>query len=344
MGLMDKLKKNSRVESEVITKSKYYGKKDQAPTEVPMLNVALSGHPEGGLSPGVTILAGPSKHFKTSFALKLASAYMKKHPDAIMIFYDSEFGSPQSYFEMFDIDMERVLHSPITNIEELKFDIATQLKHLEKGEKCIIVADSIGNLASIKEVQDAEDAKSKQDMTRAKELKSVFRIITPILSMKDIPFIGIGHIYETQEMYSKPVVSGGKGLYYSADDIWIIGRQQEKEGTEVVGYNFIINIEKSRYVREKTKIPITVTWEGGINQHSGLFDVAVEAGFIQIPSKGFYHIVDPDTGEVGEKKLRRSEIGADFFDALVKSKEFQDYVISQYRLELASDKQEPTGN
>ena len=89
MSIMDKLKKNSKLDSEVLTQSQYYGKKDQAATDVPMLNAALSGSVDGGLSPGVTILAGPSKHFKTNFALKLASAYMKKHPEAAMLFYDS---------------------------------------------------------------------------------------------------------------------------------------------------------------------------------------------------------------------------------------------------------------
>ena len=163
MSVMDKLKKNSKLDAEVITKSKYYGKKEMSPTDVPMLNVALSGSVDGGLTPGVTILAGPSKHFKTSFSLKIASAYMQKHPEAAMIFYDSEFGSPQSYFEMFDIDMDRVLHTPITNIEELKFDLTNQLENIEKGEKVIIVIDSLGNLASKKEVEDALSEKTVAD-------------------------------------------------------------------------------------------------------------------------------------------------------------------------------------
>ena len=33
-----------------------------------MVNVALSGSLDGGLASGLTVLAGPSKHFKTSFA------------------------------------------------------------------------------------------------------------------------------------------------------------------------------------------------------------------------------------------------------------------------------------
>ena len=47
----------------------------------------------------------------------------------LLLFYDSEFGSPQSYFEAFGIDTNRVLHTPITDVEQLKFDLVGQLDH-----------------------------------------------------------------------------------------------------------------------------------------------------------------------------------------------------------------------
>jgi len=156
MSIMDKLKKNSKVkETSILSDSKFFTEQDMVPTDVPMMNVALSGSMEGGLAPGLTVLAGPSKHFKTSFGLIMASAYLKKYPDSVMLFYDSEFGSPQSYFENFDIDTNRVLHTPITNVEELKFDIVGQLEAMERNDKVVIVIDSVGNLASKKELEDA---------------------------------------------------------------------------------------------------------------------------------------------------------------------------------------------
>ena len=70
MSLLDKLKKNSTIkETEVLNKSKFFNKKDMIQTTVPMINVALSGSLEGGLTPGLTVFAGPSKHFKTAFSL-----------------------------------------------------------------------------------------------------------------------------------------------------------------------------------------------------------------------------------------------------------------------------------
>jgi hypothetical protein len=43
---------------------------------------------------------------------------LKKYEDAVILFYDSEFGTPQKYFETFDIDMKKVLHTPLTDVEE----------------------------------------------------------------------------------------------------------------------------------------------------------------------------------------------------------------------------------
>lgn len=328
MSLIEKLLKTSTIkQTAVITESKVYGKKEMIPTPVPMVNVALSGRVDGGLVPGMLMLAGPSKHFKSAFALLMAASYQKKYDDSVILFYDSEFGTPQAYFESFGIDMTRVVHTPITDVEELKFDIMKQLEALEKKDKVCIVIDSIGNLASKKEVEDALNEKSVADMSRAKQMKSLFRMITPHLNLKDIPMIVVNHTYKEIGLYPKDIVSGGTGAYYSADAIWIIGRQQEKDGTEVSGYHFVINIEKSRYVREKSKIPITVTFEGGISKWSGLMDVAEEAGYIRKPKVGWYEAVDPKSGEVLSDKLLRAK-------DIVDNKEF--WVMMFERTDLAN--------
>ena len=332
MSVLEKLKKNSNIkESAILSKSKFFTNKDMIQTAIPAINIALSGKLDGGLTPGLTMWAGPSKHFKTAFSLLMAKSYLDKYPDAALLFYDSEFGTPQSYFDSFGIDTDRVLHTPITDIEELKFDVMNQLKNIERGDHIIIVIDSIGNLASKKEVEDALEQKSATDMTRAKQIKSLFRMITPHLTIKDIPMIAVNHTYKTMELYAKDVVGGGTGSYYSADNIFILGRQQEKEGTEVVGYNFIINVEKSRYVKEKSKIPITVSFDGGISRWSGLLDIALESGHVIKPSNGWYSKVDKDTGEVEDKKYRIKETDTKaFWEPILKQKSFRDYIESKY--------------
>ena len=334
MSIMDKLKKNSKIkDTEVLASSQFFNEKDQTPTDVPMVNVALSGSMDGGLSAGLTVLAGPSKHFKTSFALLMAAAYLRKHEDAVMLFYDSEFGSPQSYFEGFGIDTSRVLHTPIADVEQLKFDMIGQLEGIERGDKVIIVIDSVGNLASKKELEDAINEKSVADMSRAKALKGLFRMATPYLTMKNIPLLAVNHTYKEIGLFPKDVVSGGTGIYYSADNIWILGRQQEKTGTEVTGYNFIINVEKSRYVKEKSKIPVSVSWDGGIERYSGLLDVAIAGGYVVKPSNGWYCRVNTDTGEMVEPKVRSKDTTTpEFWEPIFNKTDFKEFIKNTYTI------------
>jgi len=339
MSLLNRLIKNSTVkDTEVLTDSKVYGKKDMIPTSVPMVNVALSGRIDGGLTPGLTVLAGPSKHFKSAFSLLMASAYMKQYPESVLLFYDSEFGTPQAYFESFGIDMGRVVHTPITDIEQLKFDMMKQLEEITRSDKVVMVIDSVGNLASKKEVDDALDGKSVADMSRAKQLKSLFRMITPHLTLKDIPLIVVNHTYKEIGLYPKDIVGGGTGIYYSADTIWILGRQQDKDGTEIAGYHFVINVEKSRYVKEKSKIPITVSYEGGIKKWSGLLDLALEGKYVAKPSNGWYQLVDQATGELTGTKMREADIETNkqIWLHLLQDTDFAEFIKNKYTLATGS--------
>ena len=129
------------------------------------------------------------------------------------------------------------------------------------------------------------------------------------------------------------VVSHNTGIYYSADNIWILGRQQEKTGTEVTGYSFIINIEKSRFVREKSKIPVTVSWNGGIEKYSGLLDVALDAGYVGKPSNGWYCKIDRETGELMQPKVREKDtLSEEFWKPVFDTTDFAEYIKNKYTI------------
>jgi hypothetical protein len=128
-------------------------------------------------------------------------------------------------------------------------------------------------------------------------------------------------------------VSGGTGVTYSADNIWIIGRQQEKDGDELIGWNFVINVEKSRYSKEKSKIPITVTYANGIDKWSGFLDNALESGHISKntttkPHK--YFLIDQETGEVGEEGYPLKDIPDTVWKNLLKDDKFIAFIKAKY--------------
>jgi hypothetical protein len=331
--LLDRLKKNSKNQDTAVLSTSKVFNTEFIPTDIPMLNAALSGDLEGGLTPGLTVISGPSRHFKSCFSLLMAASYMKHYSDAIMLFYDSEFGSPLSYFDTFGIDQDRVLHTPVTDIEQLKFDIMSQIEQLEKTDHVIIVVDSIGNLASKKEVEDALNSKSVADMTRAKALKGLFRMVTPHLTLKGIPMLAVAHTYSEMSLFPRQIVSGGSGLLYSANTVWIVGRQQNKIGKEIAGYHFVINVEKSRFVKEKAKIPISVTWNGGIEKYSGLLDISLLAGYVTKPKQGWYQLMDVDKKtELGKLVREKDTYTKEFWSPILIKEEFKDFIRDTYKI------------
>lgn len=336
-NLMNRLKGAGAIKSAMIMNESFlFNEKDLVQTDIPALNIALSGTVNGGLSPGLTIIAGPSRHFKSMFGLMMVKAYLDKYEDSVCLFMDSEFGITPDYIRTVGIDTKRVLHVPIEHIEQLKFDLVKRLEEIKRGDKVIIFIDSIGNLASKKEVEDALDEKSVADMTRAKTLKGLFRIITPHFTTKDLPCVVVNHTYQEQSLYPKTIMSGGTGPMYSANQVFFIGKQQEKDGTEITGYNFIINVEKSRYVREKSKIPITVSFEGGIQKYSGLIDLAIESGFVTKPSPGWYAKIDKQTGEIGGKVRFDATQTSEFMDSILKDEKFYEFIKQKYAIAYGS--------
>jgi hypothetical protein len=216
-----------------------------------------------------------------------------------------------------------------------------QLKGLERKDKAIIFIDSIGNAASNKEVEDAEEGKVVADMTRAKSLKSLFRMVTPHLTIKDIPLIVVNHVYSSMDKYAQAIPSGGTGSVYSSNDIWLVGRQKETEGTgadkETLGYNFTINIYKSRSVKENSKIDITVSFDKGLNKYTGLFEQCLDAGVITSPTKGWY--------EYKGEKYRKAEIATNglIMEDILKTSNLKEYLKKKYKLEHGELITEETG-
>jgi hypothetical protein len=100
-----------------------------------------------------------------------------------------------------------------------------------------------------------------------------------------------------------------------------------------MGYNFIINVEKSRYVREKSKIPVTVKFDGGISRWSGLLDMALETGHVVKPSVGWFSRVDTSTGEIEAAKFRIKDTDTkDFWIPLLTNKSFQEAIKNRYQI------------
>jgi hypothetical protein len=159
-----------------------------------------------------------------------------------------------------------------------------------------------------------------------------------IKSVKKINKIDVYDItVEGNQQYalSNGVVVSNTGIMYSADNVWIIGRQQDKDGTEIQGYHFVINVEKSRFVKEKSKIPISVSWEGGVQKWSGLLDIAILGGYVVKPKNGWYQAWDiaKDVELTGNLRAAQT-MTKEFWETVFKNTDFAEYLKNKYTIGL----------
>jgi len=334
--LVDLLMKNSKSKfTSRIDKSNYFNEeKELVTTDILLLNTALSGSLDGGLGNGVTAIAGESKRFKTMYGLYMVSAFLKKYKEGICIFYDTEGGASRDYFESFGIDLSRVIWVPISTVEELKTEVVNQLESLKQIDdptnKVIIFIDSVGNLASLKETEDALEGSNKADMTRAKQLKSFYRIVTLPTKLLNIPMVVINHVYKTMAFISEDVMSGGTGGTLAADTIIFINKRQIKDSEkDLEGFTFELKINKSRFVREGSKFPINVYFNEGIAKYSGLDELAEDLGVITTGKNGKSKTLIFDKMEIPEKENDRNE---EFWSFVVDNSDLNERIKNKYKI------------
>lgn len=328
-SILNRFKKISCVqESSIFSESDVYNTIVSTETPIYNLNLALSGKMYGegsGLLRGSIVFAGPSKTFKTLCALLCLKAFLDSDETAVGLIYDSEFSITNEYLSSFGLDTKRIFITPVTDLEKLKNDLINQIDSIEKNEKVMILIDSVGNLASIKEIQNSKDEKSEQvDLTRAKSLKGLYRMVVPRLNLKNITMISVQHTYNTLDIYSKPVVGGGTGSVYASNTV-ILFTRRKNPNKEEEGIEFVMTIDKSRHILEGTKLPLTIPKSSIIKKYSGLFDLAVEYNFIT-QSGAWYEI--NCLAEYQGKKIRKKEVenSKEFWDKIFTETNFKETV------------------
>ena len=252
-----------------------------------ILNAQLSGSIYGGIPNNrVTAIAGEQATGKTFYAIGIASTFLDDHPDGAVFYFDSEAAATPDLFRDRGLDPSRVWHFPIDTIEEFRTQMIRILDNLlktpEKDRKpLLVILDSLGMLASQKELQDAMDDKQVRDMTKSQTIKSVFRIITSKLGKLKIPMIVTNHTYKTMNPYGDPTdMGGGSGLKYAASTIMTLTKSKEKDSSkEIIGNIIKVKTYKSRLTKENTQIATRLFFDSrGLDQYYGLLELGEKYG------------------------------------------------------------------
>jgi len=278
-----------------------------------VLNSIISGSIYGGVPKGrITIFAGDSGCGKTFILNKILANAQQK--GMIPIIFDTEVAVENEGAENVGLDISNVKYVPVDTVENCRNQIMTFLDEVEKEPelhgKFIISIDSLGNLASTKEINDAEANKGAMDMgLRAKQLKSMMRMVTFKAAVTGTTVICSNHTYADPGALHPTLVkqqAGGSGPIYMASILVQMAAKKERtdtsndsdealtESRNYSGVTLRMLTVKNRFIPAFLQGEAYLNFKTGLEKYSGLKDIAVAHGIIQ---------QNGSTYSMGDKKL-----------------------------------------
>jgi len=283
-----------------------------------VLNSIISGSLYGGVPVGrITGFSGPSAAGKTYIINKILANAQKKgmHP----VIFDTEAAVDVGSTQGVGLDPSKVKYVPVQTVEDCRNQLSAFLDSVIEAKaknKFIVSIDSLGNLASQKEIDDAEKGKTAMDMgTRAKGLKSMMRLLTFKAAQAGVTILFSNHTYDDPAAMFPTLVkqqSGGKGPVYLASVLVQLAKRDEKhdktndddeilpEANKVSGTTLRALTVKNRFVPPFLECEAYLNFRKGLDKYSGLKEMAVNHGIIKQTGSTF---VLPATDKKPERKL-----------------------------------------
>lgn len=255
-------------------------------------NYILNAQISGSIFKGVPanrgiVFAGESGTGKTFLILNAVREAQKLGYD--IIYGDSETAVDEDLFVKFGIDPNRVRYQPFKTALGVRHFVANLCETLREQKKkgmelpkILFVIDSLGNLATEKEMADAKSGSDKRDMTKQQNLRSMFRVITTDLAEFKIPLLMSNHTYAAIGTYvPTQIISGGGGAIYNASIILLLSKaglkaadsaDQEEASEAGVSKTGIIVTSKAYKNRFARPLPVKfhISFYKGMNKYVGL--------------------------------------------------------------------------
>lgn len=276
--------------AEIIAESAYSNIKEWIPSGNYILNACMSGDLFKAIPSGrVTTYFGPSSVGKTFLACSCCRE--AQHIGYTVVYMDSEGAIDAKFVSRLGVDPTKLIIKQVSTIAETSQFIANVCKGLQEQEdtygthqKVLFVLDSLGNLTSDKERDDVIAGNNKRDMTKAQELKALFRVNATPMARLQCPMIVCNHSYAAIGSYvPAQVMAGGTGLTYNSsvtielsaaklDDKLNDKAASEKAGAEALtktGVLVTAKPAKSRFCRP-VKVKFQIPFFKKPNPYAGL--------------------------------------------------------------------------
>lgn len=254
-----------------------------------LFNALLSGSFFKGF-PGnkIVAFAGPHSSGKSYLTMHVLKNFLNLNARNKIIYFDSEGAITtdiiqEIFKEGVENGLKRFEHLVIKSANEFKKLIYKLLNAIEKSKsenKYFIVLDSLGNLGLKEDKEQILKDKDTADMgRRAQYIKSIFRTITPQLSVLQQPFMVTTHTYDPMNMYQMKKLSGGSALEYSSNIVVELIPSKIKHENEIIGTNITARARKTRSTVQWKTVELALYYKTGLDKYYGLIDFALEVGY-----------------------------------------------------------------
>jgi len=275
------------------------------PSWSPSLNWATG---IGGFKPGkINILYGPESSGKSMLSMMAIVELQKRDPEAIGIWFDSEFSFNTDFFIRLGGDADRLIvrksNNPLMIFDYIGGEL---LELLQDGAPVkAIVIDSIRSIRYPKDMK-----KQSTDMvmggTGANYLPSAFKMILPVIHENNLLTFCVQQVsiqIDPMKALRNPyVLPDGQALKHAADLMLEITKLDTKAGViekgetiaggaAQLGHKVRVKVRKNRMGMPARVAQFTFHYEKGIMDRGGeIFELAKSLGIIK-------HPINPDTGK-----------------------------------------------
>jgi recombination protein RecA len=259
------------------------------PTGSLALDIALGvgGIPRGRL----TELYGQEAVGKTTLCYHILSEAQKQNLN--VLFVDMENAVDLSYARDIGVDVDNVYWNQPLSMEEALGVVGAGIK---SGVFGLIILDSIGSLAPIKEMEDTEEKANVALVARA--LAKFFRIHNHDIRENNVAVLFTNQIRDKiGSFYATTTTPGGHAKNHARSVAMSMRRNGDiKDGKSNIGFTAEVDIKKNKLASPFKTASLDIIYGKGIDAYRDMVEVAKNLGVVTL--KGSYYVyIDESLGQ-----------------------------------------------
>ena len=299
-------------------------------TGSPMLDLAISNRPNGGLPVGrITEITGLEGSGKSLLAAHSIADTQKK--GGLGVYIDTENALNQEFLEAIGVDIKKMLYVPLETVEDIFEAIDSIIESVRSSDKkklVTIVVDSVAGASTKVEIS-ADYDQAGYATQKAIIISKAMRKVTNLIGRERISLIFTNQLRTRLGVsFGDPwTTSGGKAIaFHSSCRLRLkqMGQLKSKVGgvDQVVGIKTRAQVIKNRMGPPLRSVDYDIYFDSGIDNYGSWLQMMKSYNLVK-QSGAWYTYVDKETGE--EVKFQAKN----FEEILIEQPELKDSIYNE---------------